>query len=204
MVYDSLYRSTTPSALHLPHFRAQHSWPRPCPAPPTSSPQVRLKTRADCELAVSFYPRFRYNAVGGGGWGTVTNLGDGKLHLNFDTSVLIIPDMSYRTATLMGLLPIPPPLNIAIKPRSLEVGSTHGLQQSTKRLDGSSSVLRCTWVYLPPVHPQSVCCDGLSASPPPPPPFRPIPCKACWTRACVSVPLTCLPCAAFPCIACVR
>lgn len=69
---------------------------------------------------MSFYPRFRYNAVGGGGWGTVTNLGDGKLHLNFDTSVLIIPDMSYRTATLMGLLPIPPPLNIAIKPRSLE------------------------------------------------------------------------------------
>lgn len=71
---------------------------------------------------MSFYPRFKYNAVGGGGWGTVTDLGDGKLHLNFDTSVLVIPDMSYRTATLMGLLPMPPPLNIAIKPVSLEVG----------------------------------------------------------------------------------
>ncbi|PNW88216.1 hypothetical protein CHLRE_01g019600v5 [Chlamydomonas reinhardtii] len=82
--------------------------------------RVRLKTRSDCELAVSFYPRFKYNAVGGGGWGTVTDLGDGKLHLNFDTSVLVIPDMSYRTATLMGLLPMPPPLNIAIKPVSLE------------------------------------------------------------------------------------
>ncbi|GLC34977.1 hypothetical protein PLESTB_001184800 [Pleodorina starrii] len=82
--------------------------------------RVRLKTRQDCELAVSFYPRFRYNALGGGGWGTVTDLGDGKLHLSFDTSVLVIPDMSYRTATLMGLLPIPPPLNIAIRPVSLE------------------------------------------------------------------------------------
>ncbi|KXZ42642.1 hypothetical protein GPECTOR_128g545 [Gonium pectorale] len=82
--------------------------------------KVRLKTRQDCELAVSFYPRFRYNALGGGGWGTVTDLGDGKLHLSFDTSVLVIPDMSYRTATLMGLLPIPPPLNIAIRPVSLE------------------------------------------------------------------------------------
>ncbi|GLI61244.1 hypothetical protein VaNZ11_003545 [Volvox africanus] len=82
--------------------------------------KVRLRTRQDCELAVSFYPRFRYNALGGGGWGTVTDLGDGKLHLSFDTSVLVIPDMSYRTAMLMGLLPIPPPLNIAIRPVSLE------------------------------------------------------------------------------------
>ncbi|EFJ46927.1 hypothetical protein VOLCADRAFT_92733 [Volvox carteri f. nagariensis] len=82
--------------------------------------RVQLKTRQDCELAVSFYPRFRYNALGGGGWGTVTDVGDGKLHLSFDTSVLVIPDMSYRTAFLMGLLPIPPPLNIAIRPVSLE------------------------------------------------------------------------------------
>ncbi|GFR50830.1 hypothetical protein Agub_g13103 [Astrephomene gubernaculifera] len=82
--------------------------------------RVRLKTRQDCELAVSFYPRFSYNGIGGGGWGTVTDLGAGKLHLNFDTSVLVIPDMSYRTAMLAGLLPIPPPLNIAIRPVSLE------------------------------------------------------------------------------------
>lgn len=37
--------------------------------------RVRLQTRQDCELAVSFYPRFQYNALGGGGWGTVTDLG---------------------------------------------------------------------------------------------------------------------------------
>ncbi|PNH07645.1 hypothetical protein TSOC_005881 [Tetrabaena socialis] len=86
----------------------------------TQYSRVRLKTRQDCELGVSFYPRFRYNALGGGGWGTVTDIGDGKLQLVFDASVLVIPDMSYRTAMLLGLLPIPPPLNIAIKPVSLE------------------------------------------------------------------------------------
>lgn len=88
------------------------------------------------QLGISFYPRFRYNAVGGGGWGTVTHLADGKLQLVFDTSVLVIPDFSYRTASLFGL-PIPPPLNITIKPLRLEVcvfgggvgGGGRGLQR---------------------------------------------------------------------------
>lgn len=81
--------------------------------------RVRLKTKNDCELGISFYPRFRYNAVGGGGWGSVTDLGNGKLQLVFDTTVLVIPDFSFRTASMFGL-PVPPPLNIAIKPLRLE------------------------------------------------------------------------------------
>lgn len=40
--------------------------------------QVRLNTRSDCELAVSIYPTFAYNAAGGGGWGTVTHMQDGE------------------------------------------------------------------------------------------------------------------------------
>ncbi|KAG2493625.1 hypothetical protein HYH03_008142 [Edaphochlamys debaryana] len=89
-------------------------------APTSQYTRVRLKARSDCELFVSWSPKFKYNALGGGGWGTVTDLGDGKLQLTFDPSTLVIPDLSFRTAYLFGLLPIPPPLNIAIRPAELQ------------------------------------------------------------------------------------
>ena len=48
------------------------------------------------------------------------DLGQGKLGLQFDPEHLLIPDLNFRTAKLLGL-PIPPPLNIAIRPEKLEV-----------------------------------------------------------------------------------
>jgi hypothetical protein len=48
-------------------------------------PQVKLITAADCQLAVSIYPKFAYNASSGGGTGTVQQLGDNKLQITFDT-----------------------------------------------------------------------------------------------------------------------
>jgi hypothetical protein len=82
--------------------------------------QVRLVTKSDCELAVSIYPMFKYNAVGGGGSGTVQPLGGDMYSLKFDASTLVIPALNYKTASILGL-PIPPPLNIAIVPSKLEV-----------------------------------------------------------------------------------
>lgn len=46
----------------------------------------------------------------------------GKLFLKFDTSTLTIPDFNYKTATIgMFGFPVPPPINIEIKPMRLEV-----------------------------------------------------------------------------------
>lgn len=59
--------------------------------PPTlshSALQVLLSTLADCELAVSVYPTFSYNAAGGGGSGSVTERDDGLLNIRFDPSTL--------------------------------------------------------------------------------------------------------------------
>jgi hypothetical protein len=80
--------------------------------------RVMLETLADCRLAVSAYPEFAYNAAGGGGAGTVTPRADGLLDLDFDAAALRIPAVQASTARVLGV-PIPPPLRIAIRPRSL-------------------------------------------------------------------------------------
>ncbi|KAJ9527028.1 hypothetical protein QJQ45_025259 [Haematococcus lacustris] len=105
---------------------------------PQTYTRMRLKTKADCRLGVSIYPEFAYNAVGGGGWARVEAQGGSLLHVTFDPQVLspapvqpspanpellpqavIIPDLSWRTASLFKV-PIPPPLNIAITPLKLQ------------------------------------------------------------------------------------
>ena len=53
--------------------------------------QVVLNTLRDCQLAVSIYPTFAYNAEGGGGAGTVTPQPDGTLRVSFDPASLQIP-----------------------------------------------------------------------------------------------------------------
>ncbi len=50
--------------------------------------QVLLSTLADCELAVSVFPTFSYNAAGGGGTGSVTERDDGLLNIVFDPATL--------------------------------------------------------------------------------------------------------------------
>ena len=43
-----------------------------------------MRTRADCELEVSVYPAFAYNATGGGGTADAEDLGNGLLRITFD------------------------------------------------------------------------------------------------------------------------
>ena len=78
-----------------------------------------LSTLADCELTVSVYPTFAYNAAGGGGTGAVQRGADGLLHITFDPSSLAIPPINARQAKVLGI-PVPPPFNIAIVPQKLE------------------------------------------------------------------------------------
>eukprot|EP00879_Flechtneria_rotunda_P014911 GHRR01015580.1.p1 GENE.GHRR01015580.1~~GHRR01015580.1.p1 ORF type:complete len:193 (+),score=63.93 GHRR01015580.1:442-1020(+) len=81
--------------------------------------QVKLVTGSDCQLAVSRYPMFTYNASSGGGTGAVQQLSGDKLQITFDASGLLIPALNWQTAAAFGI-PIPPPLNIAIVPQQFE------------------------------------------------------------------------------------
>lgn len=59
---------------------------RPARLPAICSLQVKLITAADCQLAVSIYPKFAYNASSGGGSGTVQQVDEDKLQIKFDTN----------------------------------------------------------------------------------------------------------------------
>lgn len=92
--------------------------------------QLQLSTLAGCGLAIGAYPRFRYDARGGGGLGRLaapTDPGDrggageglGPRALRFEPAGLRIPDLDGRTTRWLGL-PLPPGLAIAIAPEQLE------------------------------------------------------------------------------------
>lgn len=92
---------------------------------------LELATLEGCGLAIGRYPRFRYNAEGGGGSGALTALGaGGQQTLTFDPSRLRIPPLNSRTTRFLGL-PLPPGLEISIHPERLE-GS---LQSGSGELD---------------------------------------------------------------------
>lgn len=94
--------------------------PLPAIGSPETISQVVLSTLSDCQLAVSIYPTFGYNAAGGGGSGIVTqDPSTGLLNVVFDPKTLVIPPITYATSTVLGI-PIPPPLKIAIVPEKLE------------------------------------------------------------------------------------
>jgi len=60
-----------------------------------------------------------YNAEGGGGSGKAEQMEDGCWHVQFDATEVNIPDVGFRTTTLLGI-PLPPPIRIQIVPDSLE------------------------------------------------------------------------------------
>lgn len=78
-----------------------------------------LRTTKGCGLGVSRYPDFVYNAEGGGGSGKAEQLEDGRWRVEFNAAEVNIPDVGYRTTTLLGI-PLPPPIRIQIVPDSLE------------------------------------------------------------------------------------
>ncbi|MBW4531006.1 MAG: hypothetical protein KME02_10015 [Aphanothece saxicola GSE-SYN-MK-01-06B] len=92
--------------------------------------ELTLQTLVGCGLVIGAYPRFRYDARGGGGVG---RLGDGdstgSQRLRFDSDALTIPPLNWRTTRFLGL-PLPPGLAITIHPQQLE-----------GRLDGATGAM---------------------------------------------------------------
>ena len=83
-------------------------------------PLVALTTEAGCGLAIGLYPRFRYDARGGGGSGQLEAPdGEGWRPLAFSPEDLTIPPLTWRTTRVLGL-PLPPGLSISITPHRLE------------------------------------------------------------------------------------
>lgn len=80
-----------------------------------------MRTLSDSELAVSVYPTFAYNALGGGGIATAEQHGN-IVRLTFDPAAVNIPDVNYRNTTFMGV-PMAPPFSIAVQPKQLEVST---------------------------------------------------------------------------------
>jgi len=78
-----------------------------------------LTTLSDCQLAVSIYPTFSYNAAGGGGMGQAFRESDGLVRVAWTADSLDIPPITYATSSVLGI-PIPPPLKISITPKKLE------------------------------------------------------------------------------------
>jgi hypothetical protein len=88
-------------------------------AQPGAEHAVRLSTHASCNLAIGAYPRFAYNAAGGGGTGVLLPAGsDGRQPLHFPTPELRIPPLNARTGRFLGL-PLLPGLEISIQPQLL-------------------------------------------------------------------------------------
>jgi hypothetical protein len=84
-----------------------------------TQPAVDLRTEAGCALAIGPWPRFRYDARGGGGRGeSGAEAGEGWRPLVFDPAALTIPPLHARSARIWGL-PLPPGLEIAIEPLEL-------------------------------------------------------------------------------------
>jgi hypothetical protein len=83
-------------------------------------PPLELTTEAGCGLAIGRYPRFCYDARGGGGSGQLEAPdGVGWRPLAFAAVGLTIPPLTWRTTRVLGL-PLPPGLSITIAPQRLE------------------------------------------------------------------------------------
>ena len=95
------------------------------------SSKIELSTAPDCGLAIGRYPRFRYDATGGGGLGRLGEIGSGgQRSLEFPAFELAIPPLNWRTTRVFGL-PLPPGITISIEPSQL---AGH-LEPATGRLE---------------------------------------------------------------------
>lgn len=82
--------------------------------------KLQLRTEAGCGLVIGRYPRFRYDARGGGGSAELGRRDqDGWQTLVFDPATLSIPALTWRTTRFLGL-PLPPGLCIAVHPEQLD------------------------------------------------------------------------------------
>ncbi|XP_031280529.1 uncharacterized protein LOC116138992 [Pistacia vera] len=88
--------------------------------PKTDVYTINFKTLGACNLGISRYPDFEYDAQGGTGTGTGTkNIKDGdfnqEISVSFDLKTLYIPPLTSGTTKFLGL-PLPPFLKIDIVP----------------------------------------------------------------------------------------
>ena len=66
--------------------------------------ELTLHTLADCGLVIGAYPRFRYDARGGGGVGWLSEGDDNGLQaLRFHPDAFTIPPLHWRTTRFLGL-----------------------------------------------------------------------------------------------------
>ena len=85
---------------------------------------LHLITEAGCGLAIGAYPRFVYDASGGGGSASLGHCdGAGWQSIQFDPTKLTIPALTWRTSRVLGV-PLPPGLSIQIHPEQL-LGQWH-------------------------------------------------------------------------------
>lgn len=76
---------------------------------------LQLSTGEGCSLVIGAYPRFRYDARGGGGLGQLGPANPAGLQaLEFDPTALPIPPLTWRSTRFLGL-PLPPGLSISIE-----------------------------------------------------------------------------------------
>jgi hypothetical protein len=81
---------------------------------------VQLSTATRCSLAIGAYPRFHYDARGGGGHGLMHPSDPlGRRPLLFPAEQLVIPPLNWRTGRLLGL-PLLPGLEVRILPQHLQ------------------------------------------------------------------------------------
>jgi hypothetical protein len=94
---------------------------RPTPIRPEAPLDLlELRTADGCALAIGPWPRFRYDASGGGGRGEGGAAdGEGWRTLSFAPGGLTIPPLDARSGRIRGV-PLPPALAIAIAPSRLE------------------------------------------------------------------------------------
>ncbi|KAF3433039.1 hypothetical protein FNV43_RR24141 [Rhamnella rubrinervis] len=80
---------------------------------------VKFKTLKACKLGIAQYPDFEYNAEGGTGTGSGTNVTESSLNneilVSFDLKTVYIPPLTSATTKFLGL-PLPPFLKIDIVP----------------------------------------------------------------------------------------
>lgn len=92
---------------------------------PSPGPDLQLVTLEGCSLAIGRYPRFHYNAAGGGGLAQrlptpATPVGiDPCQPLQFTPGLLRIPPLDWRSGRFLGL-PLPPGVAVTIQPERLD------------------------------------------------------------------------------------
>ena len=84
-----------------------------------------MESLAGCQLGISIYPTFSYNASGGGGIASASQSAENpnRVDIVFDPKTVNIPDVTYSTAKVGGV-PLLPMFRIRVQPESLQVCTT--------------------------------------------------------------------------------